>query len=85
MTARSRCDAGSRMEPESCPTRPELSDEQWSLISDCLVENILTIFGSWRYHLFHEQTEQSIDRGGLAELAAGREVHAAVLVREESA
>lgn len=34
MTERSRCDAGSRMGPESCPMRPELSDEQWSLISD---------------------------------------------------
>ena len=34
MTDRSRFAAGSRMEPESCPTRPELSDEQWSLIAD---------------------------------------------------
>lgn len=34
MTDRSRFAAGSRMEPEGCPTRPELSDEQWSLISD---------------------------------------------------
>jgi hypothetical protein len=38
MSTRSRCDAGSRMEPESCPTRPELSDEQWSLISDLFVD-----------------------------------------------
>ncbi len=38
MTARSRFEAGSRMEPASCPTGPELSDEHWSLISDLFVD-----------------------------------------------
>ena len=34
MTDRSRVDAGSRMEPEAGSANPQLSDEQWSLISD---------------------------------------------------
>ena len=38
MTNRTRCGAGSRMEPESCATRSELNDEQWSLISDLFVD-----------------------------------------------
>jgi transposase len=38
MTARSRLDAGSRMEPDACPTRPELSDEQWCLICDLFAD-----------------------------------------------
>jgi transposase len=34
MPNRSRSDAGSRMEPNACPVPPQLTDEQWSLISD---------------------------------------------------
>lgn len=34
MPNRSRSDAGSRMEPIACPVPPQLTDEQWSLISD---------------------------------------------------
>ena len=34
MTDRSRISAGSRMEPEAGSANPQLSDEQWSLISD---------------------------------------------------
>jgi len=38
MTDRSRCDAGSRMEPETEDLQAELSDEHWLLIAD-LFEN----------------------------------------------
>ncbi|MEQ8667871.1 MAG: hypothetical protein RIC12_01780 [Pirellulales bacterium] len=38
MTDRSRCDAGSRMEPENEELQAELSDEHWLLIAD-LFEN----------------------------------------------
>lgn len=34
MPNRSRFDAGSRMEPNACTVRPQLTDEQWRLISD---------------------------------------------------
>lgn len=34
MTARSRLETGSKMEPELSLIRPQLSDEQWLLISD---------------------------------------------------
>jgi transposase len=34
MSDRSRRSAGSRMEPESSSMRPQLSDEQWAMVSD---------------------------------------------------
>jgi transposase len=34
MSDRSRVSAGSKMEPEVCSANPQLTDEQWSLISD---------------------------------------------------
>ena len=34
MLDRSRFEAGSRMEPSTCAIRPQLTDEQWRLISD---------------------------------------------------
>ena len=37
MIARSRTETGSRMEPNSSLVRPELTDEQWSLIADLFV------------------------------------------------
>jgi transposase len=37
MTVRSRVSAGSKMEPEGSAVTPQLSDEQWSLISDLFV------------------------------------------------
>ena len=47
MDARSRCAAGSRMEPECAPPRPLLSDEQWARFADLFANSLPTPKGGW--------------------------------------